>query len=222
MKYFVDYGHGGNDSGAIGINSVLEKNINKLVGERVVHHLQRHNQTVLVSRIEDFNPSLSDRVQAIKEFKCDLGISIHCNASKYTDPKGLETFTWGNGNRELQLAESVHNQLIKDKLYSVNRGIKQEQWHILSHDIPCILLELGFITNEGDKNLILNNIEKFAVSITKGLLGFYGISYNEEQQANKYIYKVQVGAYENEKYAIELAESLKKNGYPVIVKKEIV
>ena len=29
MKYFVDFGHGGNDSGAVN-GSVLEKNINKL------------------------------------------------------------------------------------------------------------------------------------------------------------------------------------------------
>ena len=50
MKYFIDYGHGGDDPGAIGGN-VLEKNINKLVGERVKFHLERHGQTVVLTRV---------------------------------------------------------------------------------------------------------------------------------------------------------------------------
>ena len=34
MKYFVDYGHGGSDSGAVS-NGIYEKNVNRLIGERV-------------------------------------------------------------------------------------------------------------------------------------------------------------------------------------------
>ena len=76
---------------------------------------------------------------------------------------------------------------------------------------------------------MLDNIENFAIAITKGLLGFYEMAYknqtnvtvesvNKEEVAEdgKY-YRVQVGAYKTKQYAIDFAESLKKQGYPAIV-----
>ena len=76
---------------------------------------------------------------------------------------------------------------------------------------------------------MLDNIENFAIAITKGLLGFYEMTYKnqtdvtvesvkkEDTEEGKY-YRVQVGAYKTKQYAIDLAESLKKEGYPAIVK----
>lgn len=222
MKYFVDFGHGGEDSGAVG-GSSLEKNINKLIGERVVHHLKRHNQSVLVTRENDDTVSLDERVNRINRANCDLGVSIHCNSFTDSSVRGVETYTWGTGTREIELAKKVHNEILSAKLYDKNRGIKQAQFRILSPQIPCCLVETAFISNDLDKKLVLDNIENFAVAITKGLLGFYGISYKAESgqvtapEDEKY-YRVQVGAYKNEKYAIDLAESLKQNGYPAIIK----
>lgn len=220
MKYFVDYGHGGADSGAVGVNSVLEKNINLLIGERVTYHLRRHGQTVIETRKGDTNPSLQERVNIINSEGCDLGISIHCNASKYIDARGVEIFTWGVGARERELADTVLNQIIKDKLYSVNRGVKHEQWHILSPQIPCVLFETGFITNESDKNLIMNNIENIAVSLTKGLLNYYGITYKKEQsnEVAHIKYTVQVGAYSQRVNAENMLKQLDKYGIIGIIK----
>ena len=227
MKYFIDYGHGGDDPGAIGEN-VLEKNINKLVGERVKFHLERHGQTVILTRVNDESVSLQERVNIINKNNCDLGISIHCNSFSDTSVQGIETYTWGNKSREKLLAEKVHKEIIKAKLCYKNRGLKESQFTILSPDIPCCLVELGFISNESDRKLILDNIENFAIAITKGLLAFYEISYKkqpdvpiesvkkEDAEDGKY-YRVQVGAYKTKQYAIDLAESLKKQGYPAII-----
>ena len=226
MKYFIDYGHGGNDSGAVG-GSVLEKNINKLVGERVKFHLERHGQTVILTRNNDETVSLQERVNIINKNKCDLGISIHCNSFSDTSVQGIETYTWGNKSREKLLANKVHKELINAKLYYKNRGLKESQFTILSPDIPCILIELGFISNELDRKLILDNIESFAITITKGLLAFYDIQYQavvliesvkkEELAEDGKFYRVQVGAYKTKRHAINFAESLKKQGYPVII-----
>lgn len=226
MKYFIDYGHGGNDSGAVG-GSVLEKNINKLVGERVKFHLERHGQTVILTRNNDETVSLQERVNIINKNKCDLGISIHCNSFSDTSVQGIETYTWGNKSREKLLANKVHKELINAKLYYKNRGLKESQFTILSPDIPCILIELGFISNELDRKLILDNIESFAITITKGLLAFYDIQYQavvliesvkkEELAEDGKFYRVQVGAYKTKRHAINFAERLKKQGYPVII-----
>ena len=226
MKYFIDYGHGGIDSGAIGGN-VLEKNINKLVGERVKFHLERHGQTVVLTRVNDESVSLQERVNIINKNKCDLGISIHCKSFSDTNVQGIETYTWGNKSREKLLANKVHKELINAKLYYKNRGLKESQFTILSPEIPCCLVELGFISNEIDRKLLLDNIENFAIAITKGLLGFYEMSYKnqtnvtvesvkkEEVAKDGKYFRVQVGAYKTKQYAIDFAESLKKQGYTV-------
>ena len=41
MKYLLDYGHGGNDPGAIGIDNLKEKDIVREIGKRVKYHLER-------------------------------------------------------------------------------------------------------------------------------------------------------------------------------------
>ena len=226
MKYFVDFGHGGNDSGAVN-GSVLEKNINKLVGDRVVYHLKRHNQNVVITRNNDDTVSLDERVNIINRSGCDLGISIHCNS--YTDKTvmGLETYTWGTGAREKLLAEKVHKSVKSAKLYNKDRGIKQAQFRILSPSIPCILIELGFISNDKEKDFILNNIENFAIAITKGLLGFYDMSYINEKNVTvepvkpiekNCTYFVQVGAYKVYSNAVDMKNQLIKQGFPAIIK----
>ncbi|MGL5752532.1 MAG: N-acetylmuramoyl-L-alanine amidase [Paraclostridium sp.] len=222
MKYFVDFGHGGADSGAVG-GSSLEKNINKLIGERVVYHLKRHNQSVLVTRENDDTVSLDERVRRINTSACDLGISIHCNSFTDNSVRGLETYTWGTGTREIELAKKVHNEILSAKLYEKNRGIKQSQFRILSPQIPCCLVETAFISNDLDKKLVLDNIENFAVAITKGLLSFYGISYKAESGQvtapgdGKY-YRVQIGAYSNKENAEKLSKELQQKGYSTMIK----
>ena len=64
MKYFVDYGHGGSDSGAVS-NGIYEKNVNRLIGERVKYHLERHNQKVVLTRTTDEYRSLDEIVSAL-------------------------------------------------------------------------------------------------------------------------------------------------------------
>ena len=224
MKIVVDYGHGGSDPGAVA-NNVYEKNINKLIGERVKYHLERHSQTVILTRHNDEYVSLDERVNIINRNNCDIGISIHCNSFSDSTAQGVEVYTWGNGTRETQLGKLVLNSVIKDKLYNKNRGLKQEQFRVLSPQIPICLIELGFITNIQDKTLILDNIENFAVAITKGLLGFYEIAYKSENKTptgpKSKLYRVQVGAYSNPENAKKMQEVLKNLGIESIIKEEV-
>ena len=226
MKYFIDYGHGGADSGAVG-GTVLEKNINKLIGDRVVYHLKRHKQNVVITRNNDDTVSLDERVNIINRSNCDLGISIHCNSFTDKTVMGLETYTWGTGAREKLLAEKVHKSVKSAKLYNKDRGIKQAQFRILSPSIPCILIELGFISNDKEKDFILNNIENFAIAITKGLLSFYDMSYINEKNVTvepvkpiekNCTYFVQVWAYNVYINAVDMKNQLIKQGFPAIIK----
>lgn len=220
MKFFVDYGHGGSDSGAVS-HGIYEKNVNRLIGERVKYHLERHNQKVLLTRLQDEYVSLDERVAKIEQAKCDLGVSIHCNSFSDDSVRGLETYTWGDGKKEKLLATKIHNEILKAKLYKKNRGLKEEKFRILSPSIPCCLVEVGFISNVADRLLILENIEQFAVAITKGLLSYYDMQYYADKSnsipLNQVLFKVQVGAYKDENNAKKMVERLKELGFNSII-----
>ena len=216
---FLDYGHGGNDSGAV-CENVKEKDLNFQIGQRVKHHIERHGQTVIESRSDDTNPSLSSRSLKANVNNVDLAVSIHCNSFSDTSVCGLETYTYGKGTRELQLAKCVHNALIKDGLYTKNRGIKQGDLHMVREiKTASILVELGFISNKTDREMLLNNIEKYAESLARGILSFYDIMYSEDiTKSTSKFYRVQIGAFAERKNADNLSMELRKKGYSTVIK----
>lgn len=221
MKYLLDYGHGGNDPGAIGIDNLKEKDIVREIGKRVKYHLERHQQTVLESRPNDETVSLTERSNKANRNNVDLCISIHCNAFSDSSAQGVEIFYFQGSTRGQQLAKSILNEITKAKLYTKNRGLKTNNLHMTREtSMPSVLIELGFITNVTDKNLIINNKEKFAIAITKGILSYYGITYKAETTqttTTDKLYRVQVGVFSVKANAEKLANELKQKGYDTII-----
>lgn len=221
MKYLLDYGHGGNDPGAIGIDNLKEKDIVREIGKRVKYHLERHQQTVLESRSNDETVSLTERSNKANRNNVDLCISIHCNAFSDSSAQGVEIFYFQGSTRGQQLAKSILNEITKAKLYTKNRGLKTNNLHMTREtSMPSVLIELGFITNVTDKNLIINNKENFAIAITKGILSYYGITYKAETTqtpTTDKLYRVQVGAFSVKANAEKLANELKQKGYDTII-----
>ena len=222
MKYILDYGHGGNDPGAIGIDGVKEKDIVLEIGKRVKYHLERHKQTVIESRSGDTTVTLTERSNKANNNNVDLCISIHCNAFTQATAQGVEIFYKQGLSRGEQLGKSILNEITKAKLYTKNRGLKTNDLHMTREPkMAAVLIELGFITNATDKKLIVENKENFAVAITKGILNYYELPYTEEKtQQNATtdkIYRVQVGAYKNKCNAEKMVKELKAKGYNAII-----
>lgn len=220
MLFLIDAGHGGNDTGAIS-GQAIEKDINLQVALRVKHHLERHSQRVRMTRTNDATVELVDRTKNNKDV--DICCSIHCNSYSNSLAKGLEIFTYGTGSREILLAKKVLESIKRDRLYSVDRGIKQADFHMVREiPNPSILVEMGFISNIDDRERILNNIEKFAIAIARGLLSFYEIAYKEEitptPQPIGQMYYVQVGAYSNLDNAKAKVKELESKGIESFIK----
>ena len=224
MKFLLDYGHGGNDPGAIGIDGVKEKDIVLEIGKRVKYHLERHQIIIIESRDSDKTVSLSERSNKANKNNVDLCISIHCNAFSQSTAQGFEIYHYDGSTRSQQLAKCILNNIIKAKLYTKNRGLKTNTLHMTRETyMPSVLIELGFITNASDKKLIVENKENFAIAITKGILEYWGIQYkNSDPQIppvsnNEKIYRVQIGAYKSKENAMKLVEELKTKGYNAII-----
>lgn len=124
----LDPGHGGNDSGAIGINNVYEKNLTLKIAQYCKQELEKYNCHVVMTRTGDTNPSLEDRANFAKSQGAQYLISIHLNSAAGGGAVGAEVYYpnthWrpdisANGKN---VAQAIQSQLVSLGLY--DRGIK--------------------------------------------------------------------------------------------------
>lgn len=124
----LDPGHGGNDSGAIGVNNVYEKNLALKIAQYCKQELEKYNCHVVMTRTGDTNPSLEDRANFAKSQGAQYLISIHLNSAAGGGAVGAEVYYpnthWrpdisANGKN---VAQAIQSQLVSLGLY--DRGIK--------------------------------------------------------------------------------------------------
>jgi N-acetylmuramoyl-L-alanine amidase len=91
----IDAGHGGKDSGAIGVKGKsYEKNITLSYSLALRDRLERAGQyKVLLTRDNDKYIKLYDRVQIARHSQADLFISIHANAHANYKTNGFSLYT---------------------------------------------------------------------------------------------------------------------------------
>jgi len=120
--------------------------------------LKGMGHTVIRTRKDSLDSApLNERVATAKRFKCDVFISLHCNAADRT-AHGTETFYRGTSNKAL--AQRC-NDAVVSALGTKSRGIKLESASQHSRlavlNFPrAVLIELGFMDHAGDLALILD------------------------------------------------------------------
>jgi len=79
----------GKDSGAIGINEIMEKNmVLQLANEILRLNKGQSNLEIYLTRYSDSLISLTDRTKLARALKADVFISLHCNHAKNPDATG--------------------------------------------------------------------------------------------------------------------------------------
>ena len=92
-KIVIDAGHGGHDTGTIGPNGLLEKDLVLDVAERLGRLLEsRLGAEVIYTRQDDTFIPLETRTAIANRERADLFISIHANSSRDEDARGVETY----------------------------------------------------------------------------------------------------------------------------------
>lgn len=117
----IDPGHGGKDPGAIGPNGLKEKDITLEVGKKLGGLLKKkYDMDVIYTRSKDEFVPLNHRTHIANSKKADLFISVHVNASKKRDTKGIETYflNWTN-NREAMRVAARENSVSLKKMEAV-------------------------------------------------------------------------------------------------------
>ncbi len=227
-KVWLDAGHGGKDPGALG-NGLKEKDITLAITKKVGNELKRHGIKVGYTRTTDKTVALNRRGPLANNFNADVFVSIHTNAFGKSNAQGVETYSFPNSSKGRNLAKDIHNEVVKAKLYTKNRGLKTANFAVLRQTrMAAALIETAFITNKADSKLLKNKQNDFATAIVKGILKHLGIKYKTKKKpknkspkkSDKGLYKVQAGAFKDKKNAEKLAKDLKKKGYGNFIKKE--
>jgi N-acetylmuramoyl-L-alanine amidase len=89
----IDPGHGGENPGARGAGGSLEKDIALQIARRLRAELvNARGLSVFLTRDKDIDVELDDRTAIANNYKADLFVSIHANASRAREAKGSEVY----------------------------------------------------------------------------------------------------------------------------------
>lgn len=172
---YIDAGHGGEDSGAVG-NGLFEKDINLAVSEHVTDKLKGEGANPVASRSDDHFLTLEERVAKASANQADLFVSIHVN-SGVASASGTETYFQSDyeGENSRRLASDIQSQLVSS-LQTRDRGVKESDFYVITYSqMPSVLAELGFITNSSDADKLGSEEyqQKAADAIVNGIDSYY-------------------------------------------------
>lgn len=208
---FIDLGHGGKDSGAIGVGGRKEKDIVLQVGKLVELKLKRCGLNPVLSRQNDTFLSLDERTQKANKLKAKCLVSIHCNSAN-TKAMGVETFCYKFKYREL--ADCVHSEILKTKAYTKDRGVKEGNLHMVRESsMSACLVELGFIDNSQDIQILEKLQDDLATGIAKGICKYIKVPYIGGEVTGSPDYIVATGAFSNVENARIEVQKLKDKGF---------
>jgi N-acetylmuramoyl-L-alanine amidase len=151
-RIVIDVGHGGKDSGAVGINGIIEKDVvlNIALGILRLNEESEKPLDIYLTRYSDTLISLSDRTKLAKALKADLFISLHCNHSDNPNARGIEVYVANSTSKysvdSAWLAFSLITTFRK-RLDFESRGVKFADFQVLRESLyyyPSVLISIGF------------------------------------------------------------------------------
>lgn len=174
MLIMLDYGHGGQDPGAVYKGRKESQDVLKM-GQAVAKRLRAAGIVVDETRTADATLSLDGRVKSELKKKYDYFISFHRNAFKPEHATGAEVYVYRAYNTKSKaLAKKIQQALVK--VGYRDRGVKEAEFYVLKHTkSPALLLEIGFIDNSIDNQLFDTKFEAIAEGIANAILDVAGV-----------------------------------------------
>ena len=204
----IDAGHGGADSGAVGIlppgtetglpprldadgRTVLyEKDVTLDVSQRLNAFLQGRGFPTVMTRTQDLaggdvpyttvTADLKARSDIANAAGARLFVSIHENALSATT-EGTETFHFYYANPGARtLAQLVHQEVVT-ALGLPDRGVKMAGFYVLKHTtMPAILVEGAFLSNPNEALLLAdpNVRQRLAEAVGTGVVKYTEAGYD--------------------------------------------
>ena len=185
----VDVGHGGFDSGKVGVNGELEKDINLQVALKLKAALEAKGMQVVMTREDDqglYDADASNKKAQDLQRRCELinkenpimTVSIHQNS--YTSPqiKGAQVFYYTTSKESKELAETVQKTLIEQVDPDNHRQAKaNDSYYLLKKtESAIIIVECGFLSNPEEAQKLTEEAyqQQMADAIRTGIFQYLG------------------------------------------------
>lgn len=177
MKVFLNPGHAPNghpDPGAVNEETGLrESDVALAVGKSVASYLNAAGvETELLQ-----SDSLEEICEAANTSDANIFVSIHCNAAEAEEANGTETWACAGSYRGGMLANCIQRELV-DALGTTDRGVKiatpgvNGLYVLTNTDMPAVLIELAFITNPRDENILAHDQDALARAVARGVTDY--------------------------------------------------
>lgn len=163
----IDAGHGGRDPGKIGIDNVLEKDINLDIAFELKELLELNDINVIMTRESDVGlysesdsnrkaADLKKRIEIINSNDVDLAISIHQNSFTEESSHGAQVFYYSGSVEGKKLANIMQSR-IKESIADDNHRVEKsnDNYYMLKKsNCPLVIIECGFLSNGREAELL--------------------------------------------------------------------
>jgi len=183
----VDAGHGGDDPGKIGINGVLEKDINLTIAHKLRDLLESQGYEVIMTRTTGeglYQPGTKNMKVEDMQKRCEIitkamplfTVSIHQNSYPEEYVKGAQVFYYGQSKEGEELAKKIQSSLVAH-LDPENHRVEKanESYYLLKKTpTPTVIVECGFLSNSEEADLLNTNEyqDKVAWAIMMGIIEY--------------------------------------------------
>ena len=184
-KIYIDPGHGGESIGAAYKGRKEQDDCLRLSLAVKNILLTQKGVAVMLSREDDINPDIMDRVKEANEWGADYFLSIHRNAFVPEKARGVEAWCYSKcaiGGATYNKADRIVIDLCAVTGF-VNRGTKIGAPNYADYavnrytEMSSCLLEVGFIDNSAENAIFDAFFADMSLSIAKSLLKNVGLEY---------------------------------------------
>ncbi len=183
----IDAGHGGFDSGKVGILGTLEKDVNLQIAKKLAAILKAADVKVIMTRTEDLGlydenssnkkrQDMSARAALMNEASPDCVVSIHQNSYPEEYVHGAQVFYYEGSSKGQYLADCLQNRLIVQVDPENKRQIKaNDSYYLLKKTgVPIVIAECGFLSNgaEAEKLCTEEYQERVAWALYIGIMQY--------------------------------------------------
>lgn len=181
----IDPGHGGAETGAVGVAGSREKDNTLAAALAIKRVLEEVGATVVLTREGDYEPhldllspgaSLTDRLQqrvrVAAQAKADVFISIHNDWNYNPALTGTTTYYWNSPRLAHCVQEALVRSLGSRSVGTLRRGF----YVVMEAPMPAVLVELGFLSNAADEELLQSDWYHTLAGegIRDGLVSYFG------------------------------------------------
>lgn len=178
----IDSGHGGSDPGKIGINNVLEKDINLQIAKKIQKLMKENGVKAVMTREDDGSlkeskvEDLKARVELINQTKPILTVSIHQNSYPEESIHGAQMFYYTHSKEGERAAKILQEALREIDPENHRQAKANDTYYMLKKtETPVVIVECGFLSNQKETEQLCNEEyqQQIAQAVTDGIMDYY-------------------------------------------------